>query len=90
MREQDMSEADRRLISPSDLEKLTALKRHSKQVAWFLEQFGIRVPTRADGTIVLSWNTFEAINAKRLGLSGEPAPKKRILLRSEAIKRGEL
>jgi hypothetical protein len=50
-----------KLLSAEDLESITGAKRYSVQVMWFEEQFRVRVVCRADGSIVLTQEVFEAL-----------------------------
>lgn len=64
---------------------MTGLKRFSKQVQWFADQFGVKVATCNDGSPVMTWANFNALNARRLGLSStETPPKKRLVLVSDS------
>jgi len=64
---------DDRLMTPEDLVQVTGLKRHSKQVEWFKRTFDFDVPRRHNGSIVMTWATYEALNAKKAGInSGRP------------------
>lgn len=58
-----------RLMSDRDLEEVTGKKRCSAQATWFKRQFDIDVVRRGDGTIVLTWATFEALQARKAGLT---------------------
>jgi len=61
-------------MSERDLEEVTHKKRSSAQVRWFKRQFGIDPVLRGDGTIVLTWATFEALQARKAGLMTDAAP----------------
>lgn len=56
------------LMTPADIEAVTGMKRYSKQAAWFKVQFGVDVPRRADGSVVLTWATYEAMGARKAGI----------------------
>lgn len=56
-----------KLLSPEDLQSITGAKRYSLQAKWFEENFRIKVVCRADGSIVLTQEVFEALLAKRMG-----------------------
>ncbi|WP_083254182.1 DUF4224 domain-containing protein [Pandoraea sp. ISTKB] len=71
-----------RLISDEDLVEITGKKRCSTQVAWFKQQFGIDVVTRANGHIIMTWATFEALSAKKAGVLSSSAPPARPTLHS--------
>ncbi|MEX3763138.1 DUF4224 domain-containing protein [Paraburkholderia phenoliruptrix] len=58
-----------RLMSASDLEGITGLKRHTKQADWFKREYGVEVVRRDDRTVVMTWAIFEALNAKRYGIT---------------------
>lgn len=74
-----------RLMNSEEIERMTGWKRFSKQVQWFSEQFGVKVATCSDGSPVMTWANFNALNARRLGLSShDPAPKKRLILVSDS------
>lgn len=74
-----------RLMTADEIERMTGWKRYTKQVQWFTEQFGVRVAVCADGSPVMTWANFNALNAKRLGLSSpETPPKKRLVLVSDS------
>lgn len=60
---------DARLMSETDLQEVTGKKRGSAQAAWFKRQFNVDVTRRGDGTIVLTWATFEALQARKAGLT---------------------
>lgn len=68
---------DNRLMSEQDLQAVSGMKRKSLQVAWFQRQFGITPVTRADGRIIMTWNAFEALQAKRAGVLPAPATAER-------------
>ncbi|MCY0388454.1 DUF4224 domain-containing protein [Robbsia sp. Bb-Pol-6] len=57
-----------RLMSEQDLRDVTGFKVCSAQMRWFQRQFGLSPVQRADGRIILTWATFEALQAKRVGL----------------------
>jgi hypothetical protein len=74
-----------RLMTAEEIEQMTGWKRYSKQVQWFMDQFSVKVAVCADGSPVMTWANFNALNARRLGLSSaEPAPKKRLVLVSDS------
>jgi hypothetical protein len=68
------------LMTPADLENVTGMKRYSKQVAWFKAQFGADVPRRADGSVVLTWATYEAMGARKAGIGANGAAVPRVEL----------
>lgn len=70
----------------AELERVTGKKRYSKQVAWFREQFGINVVRCGDGSPVVTWATFEALQAKKAGLSAAPAKEERPALRPVTLR----
>lgn len=64
-----------RLMSPTDLIEVTRKTRYTTQAAWFKRRFGIAVTQRDDGSIVLAWDTFLALDAKKAGVAvGTAAP----------------
>lgn len=68
---------DSRLLSGDDLIQITGKKRCSTQAAWFKQQFGFDVVTRANGHIVMTWATFEALLAKKAGVLPDGSPPAR-------------
>jgi hypothetical protein len=58
-----------RLMTPDDLLDVTGRKRHSAQARWFRQQFSIDVAQRANGSIVMTWETFEAVQARKAGFT---------------------
>ncbi|PYE13382.1 uncharacterized protein DUF4224 [Paraburkholderia silvatlantica] len=75
-----------RLMSHDDLARVTGKKRYSKQAAWFKEQFGINVVRCGDGSPVMTWATFEALQAKKAGLSSAPLKEERPALRPATLR----
>jgi hypothetical protein len=74
-----------KLLSPEDLQSITGVKRYTLQAKWFEENFRIKVVCRADGSIVLTQEVFEALLAKRMGVAPKipvPVEKVRPALRS--------
>jgi len=61
-------QVDNRLMSEQDLRDVTGLKRRSLQAKWFQRHFGIIPVQRADGSIIMTWSAFEALQAKRAGV----------------------
>lgn len=57
-----------RLLTPSELVELTGKTRYSKQAEWFKDRFGFDVTRRDDGSIVIAWATFLALDAKKAGI----------------------
>ncbi|MEX3629648.1 MAG: DUF4224 domain-containing protein [Burkholderia sp.] len=57
------------LMTHADLVQVTGMKRHSKQAEWFKREFGVDVPRRDDHSISLMWETYQALNAKKVGLA---------------------
>lgn len=56
-------------MTVADLEQVTGKKRYSKQAAWFKEQFGVDVVRCGDGSLVVTWATFQALQDRRAGLT---------------------
>lgn len=75
-----------RLMSAEDLARVTGRKRFGKQVEWFKAQFGINVVRCGDGSPVMTWATFEALQAKKAGLSAAPAKEERPALRPVTLR----
>jgi hypothetical protein len=63
-----------RLMSEQDLQHVTGKKRHSAQAAWFQLHFGVTPVQSGDGRIILTWATFEGMQAKRAGIAPGSAP----------------
>ncbi|VWD22170.1 hypothetical protein BCO18442_04000 [Burkholderia contaminans] len=55
-------------MTADDLEEVTRKKRYSKQADWFKDQYGVDVARRGDGSLVLTWETFRAMNDRKAGL----------------------
>ncbi|MEM5424718.1 DUF4224 domain-containing protein [Paraburkholderia ferrariae] len=55
------------LMTPADLERVTGKKRYSKQAEWFKKAFGVDVVRCGDGSIVMTWATFQSLNDRRNG-----------------------
>lgn len=68
-----------RLMSDEDLVRVTGKRRYTKQAEWFAAQFGISVSRAADGKLVMTWATFEALNAKKAGVAGVNASEPVVL-----------
>jgi len=75
-----------RLMSADDLARVTGKKRYGKQVEWFREQFGISVVRCGDGSPVVTWSTFEALQAKKAGLTTGPVKEERPALRPAVLR----
>jgi Domain of unknown function (DUF4224) len=56
-----------RLMSAEDLARVTGKKRYSKQAQWFREQFGYDVVRCGDGSLVVTWATFQTLQDRRAG-----------------------
>ncbi|WAL80998.1 DUF4224 domain-containing protein [Pandoraea sp. XJJ-1] len=59
---------DSRLISDDDLVQITGKKRCSAQAAWFKKELGVEVTRRSNGHVIMTWATFEALQAKKAGV----------------------
>lgn len=70
-----------RLMSAEDLARVTGKKTSTKQVEWFLDQFGVRVVRCGDGSPIMTWATFEALMQKRAGISSASTEPSRPALR---------
>lgn len=75
-----------RLMSAEDLARVTGKKRYGKQVEWFRSQFGINVVRCGDGSPVVTWATFEALQAKKAGLASAPIKEARPALRPAILR----
>ncbi|VWB69713.1 DUF4224 domain-containing protein [Burkholderia lata] len=72
-----------RLMNEVDLVRVTGKKRYGKQADWFKSTFGIDVVTAANGAVIMTWSTFESLQAKKAGLAGDtPETRARPALRS--------
>jgi len=69
-----------RIMSPADLVEITGKKRYVKQAEWFKDQFGVPVSCRADGSVVMPWATYEALAAKKAGLTPSGASSQTVEL----------
>ena len=75
-----------RLMTLAEIERVTGKKRYSKQAAWFREQFGVSVVRCGDGSPVVTWSTFEALQAKKAGLTTGPVKEERPALRPAVLR----
>lgn len=75
-----------RLMSAADLQQVTGLKRYRKQAAWFRENFGIKIVCSSDGAPVVTWATFEALQARKAGLSPSTVSADRPALRPAILR----
>lgn len=75
-----------RLMTLAELERVTGKKRYGKQAEWFKEQFGINVVRCGDGRPVVTWATFEALQAKKAGLLISTVQEERAPLRSTILR----
>lgn len=57
------------ILTAEELEQITGKKRYSGQAGWFKAQFGVDVPRRGDGSVVMTKDTFEKLLQKRLGIA---------------------
>jgi hypothetical protein len=62
-----------KLLTFEDLVAITGMKRYSAQAKWFEENFKVRPVRRVDGSIVVTQDAFEALLAKRMGVSSVAA-----------------
>lgn len=60
-------------MTEDELVQITGKRRHSKQAEWFKNQFGIDVVRSADGRLIVTWQTYEALNARKNGLTANTA-----------------
>ena len=56
------------LMTAADLKEVSGKTRYTAQAAWFKAQFGVDVPRRDDGSIALTWETFQVLTEAKLGL----------------------
>jgi hypothetical protein len=56
-------------MTADDLERVTGKKRYSKQAEWFREQFNIDVVRCSDGSLIVTWATFQALQDRRAGIN---------------------
>jgi Domain of unknown function (DUF4224) len=75
-----------RLMTAEDLARVTGKKRYGKQVEWFRTQFGINVVRCSDGSPVITWATFEALQAKKAGVASAPFKEERPALRPAILR----
>ncbi|CAL8474575.1 DUF4224 domain-containing protein [Caballeronia sp. S22] len=70
---------ENRLMTPEELKEITGLSRHSKQAEWFRTTFGIDIVRSSDGRPVVTWALYEALLARRAGLTpaANPSPPER-------------
>jgi hypothetical protein len=60
---------DPRLMSADDLIAVTDKKRYTAQMAWFKRTFDVEPARSAKGRPVITWATFEALQAKHMGVA---------------------
>lgn len=61
-------------LGRADLQKITHRARPKHQAAWFREYLDIEIPHDRAGPI-LTWKTYEALLAKRLGVFPQTSPQ---------------
>ncbi|MDR5772111.1 MULTISPECIES: DUF4224 domain-containing protein [unclassified Caballeronia] len=61
------------LMTEDELVQITGKRRRNKQAEWFKLTFGVDVVRSADGRLIVTWQTFEALSARKNGL-GTAAP----------------
>ena len=69
-------------MNAEEIERVTGKKRFGKQAEWFKAQLGTDVVRCSDGSPVVTWATFEALQARKAGLNNAPAPEQRPPLRA--------
>ncbi|HVW53016.1 MAG TPA: DUF4224 domain-containing protein [Trinickia sp.] len=74
----ELPDSEARLLSPEDLVSVTGAKRYSKQAAWFKHEFGADVPQRVNGSLVMTWETFAALERRKYGLAPTSAARPRV------------
>lgn len=65
-----------RMMTSEQLVEITGKRRFSKQAEWFKTNYGIDAVRRDDGSVVMMWATFEALNARKAGLGATMAKPK--------------
>ncbi|MDR5777373.1 MULTISPECIES: DUF4224 domain-containing protein [unclassified Caballeronia] len=70
-----------RLLTHADLAEVTGLLQRNKQADWFAENFAINVVRRNDGLVVMTWDTFELLLARKYRLDSGPIAELRPPLR---------
>ncbi|NPT54832.1 DUF4224 domain-containing protein [Paraburkholderia elongata] len=68
-----------RLMTNEELKRVTGKQRYSKQAEWFRRQFNFDPPRSGKNAVVVTWETFQALQERRAGLRtvslpGDPAP----------------
>ena len=61
-------------MTPEDLEELTSKKRYSAQARWIQRAFRIEPLRRGDGRVMMTWETYRALEAKQAGVGPDTAP----------------
>lgn len=64
------------MMTSEQLVEITGKRRFSKQAEWFKANYSIDVVRRDDGSVVMLWSTFEALNARKVGLGSTAAKPK--------------
>lgn len=59
-------------MTEEDLQELTGRRRWSAQARWLETAFKIEPLRRGDGRVMMTWETYRALEAKRAGV-GDPA-----------------
>ncbi|WP_429474693.1 DUF4224 domain-containing protein [Paraburkholderia atlantica] len=67
------------MMTSDQLVDITGKRRFSKQAEWFKANYGVDVVRRDDGSVVMLWATFQALDARKAGL-GAVAAKPRVAL----------
>ncbi|URF03012.1 DUF4224 domain-containing protein [Cupriavidus campinensis] len=62
-------------MTDEDLQELTGKKRWSAQARWLEAAFRIEPLRRGDGRVMMTWETYRALEAKKAGVgSAEVVP----------------
>lgn len=71
------------LLTDDDMRALTGKKRFSAQARWLQHAFRIEPLRRGDGRVIMTWETYRALEAKQAGVgpATAPAPAERPALR---------
>jgi hypothetical protein len=63
-----------RLMTEDELRQVTGKQRYSRQAEWFRKQFNFDPPRSASNAVVITWQTFQALQDRRAGLTAAPLP----------------
>ncbi|WP_407059200.1 DUF4224 domain-containing protein (plasmid) [Ralstonia syzygii subsp. celebesensis] len=60
-------------MTEEDLQELTGKKRWSAQARWLRNSFQIEPLRRGDGRVMITWETYRAMEAQRAGVGAYSA-----------------